>query len=74
MYPFGEVSCEQELLVLREDYANYFYDQSRFNKESLDPETYLIIGRRGSGKTSLTKYFGFQDRISNAKNIDVDEL
>jgi hypothetical protein len=74
LYPFGEVSCEQELEVLQEHYHEYFYDESPFNKEALDPEVYLIVGRRGAGKTSLTKYFGFQNRIKNAHSIDVDEL
>ncbi|MBC7877632.1 MAG: hypothetical protein H7Y59_10725 [Anaerolineales bacterium] len=73
LYPFGEVSCEQEFEVLQEHYHEYFYDQSRFNKEALDPEIYLIVGRRGAGKTSLTKYFAFQNRIKNSRNIDVEE-
>lgn len=73
LYPFGEVSCEQELEVLQEHYREYYYGESPFNKEALDPEIYLIVGRRGAGKTSLTKYFGFQDHIKHAHNIDVDE-
>jgi energy-coupling factor transporter ATP-binding protein EcfA2 len=73
LYPFGEVSCEQELEVLQEHYYEYFYDQSPFNEEVLDPEIYLIVGRRGSGKTSLTKYFGFQKVIKNCHSVDVDE-
>lgn len=72
-YPFGEVSCENELDVLQDHYSEFYYDQSRFNEEAIDPEIYLIVGRRGSGKTSLTKYFGFQDRLKRAHNIDVDE-
>lgn len=72
-YPFGEVCCENEVQVLQEHYSEFFYDKSRFNEEAIDPEVYLIVGRRGSGKTSLTKYFGFQNRIKNAHNIDIDE-
>ena len=72
-YPFGEESCEHELEVLREKYPDYFYEESRFNQESLDAEVYLIVGRRGSGKTSLTQYFNFQKRYKNAHSIDVDE-
>ena len=33
----------------------------------------MIIGRRGSGKTSLTKYLEFQPAIKNTRYIDVDE-
>lgn len=72
-YPFGEVCCENEIEVLQEHYSEFFYDKSRFNEEAIDPEVYLIVGRRGAGKTSLTKYFGFQTRIKNAHNVDVDE-
>jgi hypothetical protein len=72
-FPFGEESCEHEIQVLHEYYPDYFYDQSRFNAESLDPNVYLIVGRRGSGKTSLTKYFNFQKQIPNAHSIDVNE-
>jgi hypothetical protein len=72
-YPFGEESCEHELAVLQDHYPEYFYEQSRFNKEALDSEVYLIVGRRGSGKTSLTQYFNFQKRFRNAHSIDVDE-
>lgn len=72
-YPFGEICCEDELTVLQNHYSEFFYDHSRFNEEATDSEVYLIVGRRGSGKTTLTKYFGFQDRIKKAHNIDVDE-
>ena len=72
-YPFGEESCEHELAVLQDHYPEFFYEESRFNQDALDPEVYLIVGRRGSGKTSLTKYFNFQKRFKNARSIDVDE-
>ncbi|MFN8384946.1 MAG: hypothetical protein U0X92_00815 [Anaerolineales bacterium] len=72
-YPFGEESCEHELEVLKDKYPDYFYEESRFNQEALDADVYLIVGRRGSGKTSLTQYFNFQKRYKNAHSIDVDE-
>ncbi len=72
-FPFGEESCEHEYKVLQDEYKNFYYNQSRFNAEALDEEVYLIVGRRGSGKTSLTKYFGFQEIIKKAHSIDVDE-
>ncbi len=71
--PFGAESCEHELEVLQDHYKEYYYEESRFNAEALDADTYLIVGRRGSGKTSLTKYFNFQVRYKNAHSIDVDE-
>ncbi len=72
-FPFGEESCEHEFKVLQQEYKKFYYNQSRFNAESLDGDVYLIVGRRGSGKTSLTKYFGFQGILKNAHSIDVDE-
>ncbi|MEZ0395851.1 MAG: hypothetical protein ABWK53_05425 [Anaerolineales bacterium] len=73
LHPFGEESCEHEIQVLQDQYHQYYYNQSRFNQEVLDPGVYLIVGRRGSGKTSLTQYFNFQNRIRNAHSIDVNE-
>ncbi len=72
-FPFGEESCEHEFKVLQDEYKRFYYNQSRFNAEALEEDVYLIVGRRGSGKTSLTKYFGFQDHIKKAHSIDVDE-
>ena len=51
--PFGAESCEHELEALQDRYQEYYYEQSRFNTEALDSDTYLIVGRRGSGKTSF---------------------
>ena len=72
-HPFGEESCEHEMNTLKQHYQKYFYEASRFNAEALDTDVYLIVGRRGSGKTSLTQYFNFQQRYKNAHSIDVDE-
>lgn len=71
--PFGEVSCEDEVEVLRDKYQDFYYDQSVFNSRALETDTYLIVGRRGTGKTSLAKYFGFQTELRNAQCIDVNE-
>lgn len=72
-FPFGEESCEHEFKVLQDEYKRFYYNQSRFNTEALEEDVYLIVGRWGSGKTSLTKYFGFQEHIKKAHSIDVDE-
>lgn len=70
---FGRQSCEDEIVFFGDSYENYYYAEGRFNAEALERSTYLIIGRRGSGKTSLGKYFGFQQQIQSAVSIDVDE-
>ena len=71
--PFGEADCESEVKLLKQDYSRYFFYHTRFNKLSLDPNVFLIIGRRGSGKTALSQFFSFQDVMPRAIAIDVDE-
>ncbi|MDJ0706063.1 MAG: hypothetical protein QNJ46_22560 [Leptolyngbyaceae cyanobacterium MO_188.B28] len=71
--PFGEADCESEVKLLQEDYRNYFFYQTRFNDVALDPNVFLIVGRRGSGKTALGQFFSFQKQIHNAIAVDVDE-
>lgn len=72
-HPFGEECCEFELAVLRQHYASYYFNDAPFNRDSLDTSTYLIVGRRGTGKSSLAEYFKFQNIVKNARCIDVDE-
>ena len=72
-YPFGEESCEHETKVLGDQYPKYFYNLGRFNHDVINPDTYLIVGRRGAGKTSLAKYLEFQTEIPKARCVDVDE-
>jgi hypothetical protein len=71
--PFGEESCEHEIAMLKENYPEYYFNEAPFNAEAMDPDTYLIVGRRGCGKTSLAHYFDFQTLLKNARSIDIDE-
>ena len=71
--PFGEVCCEYERQILGKDYQSYFFDHAPFNFDSLDRNNYLIVGRRGCGKTSLAEFFKFQTEIPNSACIKVDE-
>ena len=73
LQPFGEVSCEREVEILQTQYQKYFFDHVPFTEQAIDQQTYLIIGRRGSGKTSLSRYFAFQRRLRNSSCLDVDE-
>lgn len=71
--PFGGISCEQEVNMLGKDvYPAFFFEHAPFNEPATRPATYLIIGRRGSGKTSLANYLEFQTRVPGL-TIDVDE-
>jgi AAA+ ATPase superfamily predicted ATPase len=71
--PFGQADCESELKALKSDYSELYFEETPFNKDAIKPQTYLIIGRRGSGKTALAQYFSFQQVIKNPIYIDVDE-
>lgn len=72
-HPFGRVSCEEEREALESRYQEFFFHEAPFNEQALDEDTYLIVGRRGTGKTSLTQYFTFQEKFKRATCIDVDE-
>jgi hypothetical protein len=67
--PFGEVDCETEVAILKEHYKEYYFAETPFSELALHPSTYLIIGRRGSGKTALTHYFRFQNSLPRALAI-----
>lgn len=69
--PFGRASCEQEVRVLGEKYIKLYFAETPFNDVAVDEDTYLIIGRRGSGKTALAQYFSFQERYPNPICIEV---
>ncbi len=71
--PFGEPDCESEVLLLNDNYEEYYFHHTIFNEKALLSSTYIIIGRRGSGKTALGQYFSFQKKIPNSIFIDVDE-
>jgi hypothetical protein len=72
--PFGEAACESELeLLTRDGYGSYYFYHTKFNAEALNRNVYLIIGRRGAGKTALSHYFSFQKQLGPALAIDVDE-
>lgn len=71
--PFGEADCESELKLLQGEYSNYFFYHTWFNEAALDPKVFLIVGRRGAGKTALSQFFSFQKRFHHATAIEVDE-
>lgn len=73
--PFGESDCESEVDKFGiEGYSDWYFPYSRFNQRALRDDVYLIIGRRGSGKTALSNFFFFQKYIKNTSAIDVDEV
>lgn len=73
--PFGENSCEREKAILKESYPRYYFENSQFGKKVLSRQTYLIVGRRGAGKSSLIEYFSFYNKRKHRQTrcIDVSE-
>ena len=72
--PFGEADCESELKVMgSSEYSKYYFDHTRFNREALSPKVFLIIGRRGAGKTALSQIFSIQQLMPRVTTIEVDE-
>jgi len=74
LQPFGEPDCESDLTIQGEErYGKYYYQPTYFSQQSLNPFVYLIVGRRGSGKTALTNFFYFQKQIPNSSIVNIDE-
>lgn len=71
--PFGERSAQEERQVLGDNYQSYFFQEAPFNEAALDRKCYLIVGRRGSGKSSLIEYFGFQNRLPTSELISISK-
>jgi len=71
--PFGQADCESEVSELKSEYSALYFDATPFNAAAINPQTYLIVGRRGSGKTALSRYFSFPGTFQNPIYIDVDE-
>lgn len=71
--PFGLDNCEAEIETLREQYSEFYFHESPFSKVALRESVYLIVGRRGSGKTAISQYFSFQKDIKNPVCIEVSE-
>lgn len=72
-HPFGEICFEDEFKILGPAYKTYYFTHVPFTASALNPDVYLIVGRRGVGKSSLAHFFTFQEAIPKAKCIDVDE-
>ena len=58
--PFGKSACEAEVKLLGTKYSALYFDETPFNDVAIEDDIYLIIGRRGAGKTALAQYFSFQ--------------
>src|SRR5262249_28515795 len=72
--PSGEADIESQLKALRShEYRKSYFEHTRLNREALSPKVFLIIGRRGAGKTALSQFFSFQQLMPRVTTIEVDE-
>ena len=71
--PFGEISFENEIRKLGTYWEEYFFEYTSFVDGALSQDTYLIVGRRGSGKSSLVQHFVYQDKYPKADNINLGQ-
>lgn len=70
---FGRPDAESESEALQADYEALFFEGTPFNAPALRTETYLIRGRRGSGKSALACYFGFQKVLADSTCLLLSE-
>lgn len=71
--PFGEGSFEEEKILLGGQWNDYFFEHAPFNDQSLNSRTYLIVGRRGCGKSSLGEHFKYHEKPKKSGFITVDQ-
>jgi hypothetical protein len=70
--PFGLADCETELSKYGKRYEDIFFDEAPFNKPALEHFSYLIVGRKGAGKTALSTFLSFQRSIPDSSYVELD--
>ncbi|MEZ2339236.1 hypothetical protein AB6735_26565 [Mucilaginibacter sp. RCC_168] len=66
---FGTADGEDEALNLlgkQDEFKNYYYDYDNMVEKALQPLRYLILGKKGAGKTLLGEYLNY--KLNNAPN------
>jgi hypothetical protein len=69
--PFGDPDVDTEMKRLRGRYEDIYLQDTQFSKRVFDANVYLISGRRGTGKTALSRYFTFQNQMPGIRHIEV---
>lgn len=59
---------EGALEALEDNFENYFYDYGDIINKTLAPNTYFVLGRKGTGKTLLGEYIHKTKTISGSSN------
>jgi hypothetical protein len=55
----GKADGKKEALY-KEDFENYFYNYNDIYNQTLEPDKYLVLGKKGTGKTILGEYINKQ--------------
>lgn len=66
---FGSADGEDEALDLiykADEFKNYYYDYDNIVEKALQPLRYLVLGKKGAGKTLLGEYLNY--KLNNATN------
>jgi hypothetical protein len=51
----GENDAKREIIVIK-NFEEYYYDYNNISKEILTPTKFVVIGKKGTGKTLLAEY------------------
>ncbi|MEM1128627.1 MAG: hypothetical protein AAGI71_18425 [Bacteroidota bacterium] len=71
--PFGKIEFDEEEKWLMEHWKDHFYAEAEFIRTSLEPDKYIVIGSKGSGKSSLAFYYKYQSDIERAKCAHINK-
>lgn len=77
----GENDGKKEALY-HSDFINYYFNYDNIYEKTLEPKTYLVLGKKGTGKTLLAEYikkkakdnYGWFCTISSYKSFRFHEL
>jgi hypothetical protein len=74
--PFGLPACEDEVdpQAGGEAYKDLYLRDTPFDSEASKRHSYLIVGRRGAGKTALAQSFRFNPKFTNPHYIFVEPI
>lgn len=64
---FGDVEGKDEVKELRKDFTSVFYKDNQIYCNLENPKVFLIVGRKGTGKTLLAEYY--KEKNNTDKNI-----
>ena len=70
---FGDADVVTEIERLKNRSVELYLEDTRFSKQALDDGVYLISGRRGTGKSALSRYYSFQKQVPDVVHIEIPQ-